>query len=143
MDNFLWITFYLGITISKKYFQKMFLRPGLVNNHRHLRKIDWLMACITCLVCLIHTVSGRSKKAQIALRCGTSNGYIAKLEQSRFSLDIYVNNRYYNWRAHIRHQCRKTTVLSCHRCLINTDVKKETTFKYRLELWPPDVSKKE
>ena len=29
-----------------------------------------------------------------------------------------------NRAAHIRHQCRKTTVLSCHRCLINTGVKK-------------------
>jgi hypothetical protein len=26
--------------------------------------------------------------------------------------------------ACIRHQCRKTTVLSCHRCLINTGVDK-------------------
>jgi hypothetical protein len=26
--------------------------------------------------------------------------------------------------AHIRHQCRKTTVLSCYRCLINTVVEK-------------------
>ncbi len=26
-----------------------------------------------------------------------------------------------NRTTHIRHQCRKTTVLSCHRCLINTD----------------------
>jgi hypothetical protein len=24
----------------------------------------------------------------------------------------------------IKHQCRKTTVLSCHRCLINTGVEK-------------------
>jgi hypothetical protein len=24
--------------------------------------------------------------------------------------------------VHIRQQCRKTTVLSCHRCLINTGV---------------------
>ncbi len=30
----------------------------------------------------------------------------------------------HNWRAHIRHQCRKTTVLCCHRCLINTGVEK-------------------
>ncbi len=42
-----------------------------------------------------------------------------------------------NRRACIRHQCRKTAVLSCHRCLINTGVQKITTFKYRLELWPP------
>jgi hypothetical protein len=27
-----------------------------------------------------------------------------------------------NGTAHIRHQCRKTTVLSCHRCLINSGV---------------------
>jgi hypothetical protein len=29
-----------------------------------------------------------------------------------------------NRRAHIRHQCKKTTVLSCHRCLINSGVEK-------------------
>ncbi len=29
---------------------------------------------------------------------------------------------------------RKTTVLSSHRCLINTGVEKRTTFNYRLEL---------
>ncbi len=33
----------------------------------------------------------------------------------------------------------KTNVLSCHICLINTVVKKWTTFKYRFEIWPPDV----
>jgi hypothetical protein len=47
-----------------------------------------------------------------------------------------------NKTAHIRHQCRKTAVLSCHRCLINTGVEKKTTFKYRLELWLPNVSKR-
>ncbi len=49
--------------------------------------------------------------------------------------------RWPNRQARIRHQCRKTTVLSCHRCLINTVVEKWTTFNYRLELWPRDVSK--
>ncbi len=39
--------------------------------------------------------------------------------------------------ARIRHQCSKTAILSCHRCLINTALKKWTTFKYRLQLWPP------
>jgi hypothetical protein len=29
-----------------------------------------------------------------------------------------------NRTAHIRHQCMKTTVFSCHRCLINTGVEK-------------------
>ena len=50
---------------------------------------------------------------------------------------IFFNNR----TVHIRHQCRKTKVLSCHRCVINSGVKNWTTFKYRLELWQPDVSK--
>jgi hypothetical protein len=36
--------------------------------------------------------------------------------------------------ACIRHQCRKTPVLSFHSCLINTCVEKLTTFKKRLEL---------
>jgi hypothetical protein len=36
--------------------------------------------------------------------------------------------------ARIRHQCRKTAVLSCHRCLINTGVEKikMNNIKYRL-----------
>ncbi len=33
-----------------------------------------------------------------------------------------------NGTVHIRHQCRKTTVLSCHRCLINTGVEKMNNF---------------
>jgi hypothetical protein len=48
-----------------------------------------------------------------------------------------------NRTARIRHRCRKTTVLSCHRCLINTGVKKWTTFEYRLKLLPTGVSKYE
>ncbi len=30
----------------------------------------------------------------------------------------------YNRRTHIRHQCRKTTLITCQRCLINTGVEK-------------------
>ncbi len=30
----------------------------------------------------------------------------------------------YNRSTHIRHKCRKTTVLSCQRCLIKTGVEK-------------------
>jgi len=32
--------------------------------HRHLRKIDWLMAHTACRVCLISTVNGRGKKKE-------------------------------------------------------------------------------
>jgi len=53
----------------------------------------------------------------------------------------YKQNYGSNRTTRIGHQCRKTTVLSCHRCLINTIVENGTTFKYRLELLPPDVSK--
>jgi hypothetical protein len=48
----------------------------------------------------------------------------------------------FNRTGHIRHQCRKTTVLSCHICLINTGVEKMNTINYKLELGPPDVSTK-
>ncbi len=43
--------------------------------------------------------------------------YFEKNKLGRFS---QLGNR----TAHIRHQCRKTTLLSCHRCLINTGVEK-------------------
>ncbi len=53
--------------------------------HRHLRKIDWLMAYTACLVCFISTASGHSKKAKNALgKCGASFRDITKLEQSIF-----------------------------------------------------------
>jgi 6-phosphofructokinase len=37
------------------------------------------------------------------------------------------NNTFYNRRTCIRHQCRKTIVLRCHRCLINTVIEKMNT----------------
>ncbi len=43
-------------------------------------------------------------------------------------------NNLYNRTACIIHKCTKTTILSCNSCLINTDVEKRMTFKYRLEL---------
>ena len=39
-----------------------------------------------------------------------------------------------NGTACIRHQCRKTDVLSCHRFLINSGVEKMKKIKYGLEL---------
>ena len=53
----------------------------------------------------------------------------------------YCNAKLVNGTARIRHQCRKTAVLSCHRFLINSGVEKRTKFKYGLEICPPDVSK--
>jgi hypothetical protein len=48
------------------------------------------MARTACLTCLISTISACSKKAKNAVgRGSTSSGRITKLEQSRFSLDIY------------------------------------------------------
>jgi hypothetical protein len=58
---------------------------GMFLWHRHLRKIDLLMACTACLVCLISTVSGCSKKK---LKCGASSRHITNLKQSIFSFDI-------------------------------------------------------
>jgi hypothetical protein len=56
--------------------------------------------------------------------------------------NVRTSNVTVNRKAYIIHQCRKTTVLSCHRCLINPGVEKWTTFQFGVELWPPDVSKK-
>jgi hypothetical protein len=50
------------------------------------------MAHSACLVCLISTVSGRSKKGP---KWGANSGHTTKLEQSRFSLDIYGGTCYH------------------------------------------------
>ncbi len=51
------------------------------------------MAHTAWLVCLISAVSGRSKKAKIALERGRAGRrHLTKLERSRFSLDIYGCN---------------------------------------------------
>ncbi len=63
---------------------------SICSYHRHLRKIDLLMAHTARLVCLVSVVSGCIKKAKNALgRCGSSSLHITKLEQSRFSLDVF------------------------------------------------------
>ncbi len=47
------------------------------------------MAHPACLVCLISTVSGCSKKKK---KCGASSGHITDLKQSIFAFDIYDYN---------------------------------------------------
>jgi hypothetical protein len=61
-------------------------------NHRHLRKIDGLMACTACQVCLISTVNGHSKKKRKRLKSGAGSGHITDLKQSSFSFDSYGAN---------------------------------------------------
>ncbi len=55
--------------------------------------------------------------------CQTGRQKIAKIIGKQ---DKSKNDDYDAWwpRARIRHQCNKTTVLSCYRCLINTGVEK-------------------
>ncbi len=53
-----------------------------------------LMARTDYIVCLVGALSGWSKKAKTALeRGGARSGHKSKLEQSRFSLDIYGATR--------------------------------------------------
>jgi hypothetical protein len=46
------------------------------------------------------------------------------MEEMFYNMDELHNKTVDNRTTRIRHQCKKTTVLSCHRCLINTGVKK-------------------
>jgi len=80
----------------------------------------------------------------LSLRCDNSIFCIIQLFDLiswNVSLDFKfaLNNR----TAHIRHQCKKTAVLSCHRCLINTGVEKinmqHLNIDYNFKL--PDISK--
>ncbi len=43
--------------------------------------------------------------------------------------------------AHIRHQCKKTTIFICHGCLIFNRVRGMKKFKNRLDFCLKDVSK--
>jgi hypothetical protein len=65
-------------------------QAGRVNEqftHRHIWKINWLMAHTALFVWLVSTVSGWSKNA---FGRGSANSkHITKLGQSRFSFDIY------------------------------------------------------
>ncbi len=45
-----------------------------------------------------------------------------------FKIKFYIK-KMFNRTAHIRHLCRKTTVLSYHRCLIKTGVEKMSNIK--------------
>jgi len=47
-----------------------------------------------------------------------------KVKGSSPAAAAYTQNGRDDRRARIRHQCTKTTALSCHRCLINTGVEK-------------------
>ncbi len=49
------------------------------------------MACTACLVCLISTVTGHSKKEKKLKMCGPGSKHTTKFELS-ISLDIYANN---------------------------------------------------
>jgi hypothetical protein len=50
------------------------------------------MARTTCLVCLISTVSGHSKRKEKNQKCGASSRRITNLKQSILSFDIYGHN---------------------------------------------------
>ncbi len=66
-----------------------------------------------------------------------NKGYIRSLSKTVNIVFLIIFLFIINRRVHIRHHCRKTIDISCHRCV----GKKWTTFKCRRELWPPDVSK--
>ncbi len=62
----------------------------LYNTHRHLSNIDCLMVHTACLVCLIRTVNGCSKKKP--WKTSANSGHITDLKQSILeTFNIYDN----------------------------------------------------
>jgi hypothetical protein len=105
------------------------------------KNTDCSIVHTACLVCFISTVNGRSnkKRKEVAYpwNASASSGHITNLKKSILeTFDIYdsFTHQMANGTVHIRHQCSKTTVLSCHRCLIHSGIEKRTIFKYRFEL---------
>jgi hypothetical protein len=67
------------------------------------------MAHTACLVCLISTVCGFSKKSKNALgEGGASSWHMKKLEQSRFHLDVYGSLLKLDVYSLNKHSTRKT-----------------------------------
>jgi hypothetical protein len=94
-----------------------------------------------------HCQAGKRWQLSVSTFCSLSwswwfksNCWFLHQEKIKWCKIIFLYSRFNRTALNIL-QCRKTAVLSCYRCLTNTVLKKWTTFKYRLELWPPDVSK--
>ncbi len=90
---------------------------------RHQCKKTIVLICHRCL-----NNSGVEKMNKI-LNIDQNFDHQMSLSKMRY---WYSNNR----TAHIRHQCKKTTVLICHRCLINTCVEEMNNFKQIRTLTP-------
>jgi hypothetical protein len=68
-------------------------------------------------------------KARSLLLEGLNSGgfyHWAGIKENALTINIIIVPDFKKWTTgkHIRHQCRKTTVLCCHRCLINPRVEK-------------------
>jgi len=67
-----------------------------------------------CFYITLTTESHQDGEGATVPKVGPARGHRKKLEAPSGT----------NRTTHMRHQCRKTTALSCHRCLINTGVEK-------------------
>ena len=83
-----------------------FLTPMLI---RHLWQLKTFVFLHWCLICAV-LLAQKAKVFYIALSWKGLPG---------MALSFWANRT-----AHIRHQCMKTTVLSCHRWVVNTGVEK-------------------
>ncbi len=60
-----------------------------------------------------------------------NNERVRKQADNEFNMCVTATivNKKLKRKVHIRHQCRKTTTLSYHRCLINTCIEKMNKIK--------------
>jgi hypothetical protein len=96
LSNLLFLDIY-GMNKVKRFKEtcKCFLYP--IN--RHLRKIDWSVACTACLVCLVSTVSSCLKNT--LWRASTSSRHRPKLKQSTFHRYLWEWTKLKGLRKHI------------------------------------------
>jgi hypothetical protein len=89
--------------------------------HTHL--MGWLLALPTMGRCVLRIIGGATEKV-LQLKMPPKSMYNKNCCIFEHRRKVETINNLYNRRACIRHQCRETTILSCHRCLIHTGVEK-------------------
>ena len=74
--------------------------------------------------CFEKTNERKSEAAAKVKNDGARSFHLMDITSSTFLSTLLSLGYNLNWTACIRHQCTKTTALTCHRCLINNDVEK-------------------
>ncbi len=91
-----------------------------------MKKIKHALSCLITKINAEVQIKCRSRSIKTDKEYSITAYLFGALMKKMLHL-VLLRKSIQNRGAHIRYQCRKTTVLSCHRCLINTGSKNINT----------------